>query len=337
MKYYFILSFLLIITNSQSQTAKEINQLAEKKGVESNFKEALELYNKSILIDSTDYSTFCKRAKINFELKNYQSAQKDFQKSILINPNSANVYFELAFLYFSLNYFDNAIQECDKGLKLSQVNSKDKNLLLNTRADSFRLKGEYAKSYEDYKLVLNDNPIEGIEANSLINIAKSLVKLDRNDEAILYLEKCTKKFPNFTVAYINLAFRLMEKGNYKKAILIDNEALETIEKNHKDENGKTRVSKKILVTDDNSQIPLIYNNRAFAKYKEGDYDNVLKDVNYSISLYQDNSFAYKNRALIYLALNKSELACNDIQKAIALKFEESYGNEILNLKEKYCK
>jgi hypothetical protein len=62
----------------------------------------------------------------------------------------------------------------------------------------------------------------------------------------------------------------------------------------------------------------------------------MEDVNHSLELYPSNSFAYKNRALIFIALKQYNFACDDLKKAISLGFTEMYGGEVQKLLEKYC-
>jgi len=67
------------------------------------------------------------------------------------------------------------------------------------------------------------------------------------------------------------------------------------------------------------------------------YSLALQDVNKSIGLYPGNSYAYRNRALIYLALNKTGEACADLDAALSLGFAQRYGPEVAELKNKNCK
>lgn len=62
----------------------------------------------------------------------------------------------------------------------------------------------------------------------------------------------------------------------------------------------------------------------------------MEDVNSSLKFNEDNSYAYRNRALIYLALGKKEKACSDIQTAMDKNFIKFYGNSILDLWRENC-
>lgn len=92
-------------------------------------------------------------------------------------------------------------------------------------------------------------------------------------------------------------------GRYEEALVYFNKALEL----DKDE-------------------PLTLNNRGYTRYKLNNLAGALEDIDKSIILYATNAYAYKNRALVYIALDKEE-ACKDLQKARELQFEKQYGPE----------
>ena len=82
--------------------------------------------------------------------------------------------------------------------------------------------------------------------------------------------------------------------------------------------------------------PLTLNNRGFTRYKLNDLTGALEDINKSISLYPSNAFAYKNRALVYLAQENKAEACKDLNKAKELQFEKQFGPEVNELLKKNC-
>jgi len=53
-------------------------------------------------------------------------------------------------------------------------------------------------------------------------------------------------------------------------------------------------------------------------------------------LYPVNSYAYKNRALIYIEEKKWKEACEDLSKANELGYTRQYGKEVNELITKYC-
>lgn len=83
--------------------------------------------------------------------------------------------------------------------------------------------------------------------------------------------------------------------------------------------------------------PLVFNNKGYVYYKKGDYAKALSDINLSIKLYSTNSYAYRNLALVYIAMKKMNEAWNVLSYAKEYGFEKQYGNEVRDLTEKYCK
>lgn len=63
----------------------------------------------------------------------------------------------------------------------------------------------------------------------------------------------------------------------------------------------------------------------------------LEDINNSISILPANSYAFKNRGLVYLAMKRKEEACTDFMKALSLGFEKYYGEEVNKLIKANCK
>ena len=74
----------------------------------------------------------------------------------------------------------------------------------------------------------------------------------------------------------------------------------------------------------------------YAKFKLKDYNGALEDIKKSINLNNNNSYAFRNRALIYFELNNKDSACMDIKKALELGFTEKYGKEVEDLFNKNC-
>lgn len=68
--------------------------------------------------------------------------------------------------------------------------------------------------------------------------------------------------------------------------------------------------------------------RSFVKLQMKDIAGALKDVGASIELDPTNSFAYRNRALIKLALTDTTACINDLNKARELGFSTKFGTEV---------
>jgi regulator of sirC expression with transglutaminase-like and TPR domain len=57
----------------------------------------------------------------------------------------------------------------------------------------------------------------------------------------------------------------------------------------------------------------------------------MKCINQSIELDPSNTWAYKNRALVYIELGQNDKALNDLHRAKELGYEEDYDNEVNEL------
>ncbi|MBI9038287.1 MAG: tetratricopeptide repeat protein [Bacteroidales bacterium] len=137
------------------------------------------------------------------------------------------------------------------------------------------------------------------------------------EEALENFNKAIELKPEYTDAYINRAYYAKENLNdYKGAI----------------EDYIIAIN---LNTDDNDAHA--YSNMAFAKMKMKKYKEALDDIMFSLTLDSLNSYAYRNKALIFIALNNKHVACVDLQKAIELGYTEKYGNDVQELIDKNCK
>lgn len=67
-----------------------------------------------------------------------------------------------------------------------------------------------------------------------------------------------------------------------------------------------------------------------------DVKGALNDINKSLKMYPENSYAYKIKALIYIEKNELKTACENLEIAKNKKYKQTYGNEVDELITKYC-
>jgi tetratricopeptide (TPR) repeat protein len=163
----------------------------------------------------------------------------------------------------------------------------------------------------DQAVLLDENYSEAYYLRALCNS-----NLEKYDRALKDFNKTIELKPDFKEAYINRGFYVFEKiGKFQAAIDDYNTYLD-------------------LSPDGDHAFA--YNNRGYAKYRLNDYEGAMTDILESIRLNPDNSFVYKNRALIYLELDSLKLACQDLELAKSLDFTEDYGLEVETLIEEFC-
>lgn len=331
MKTYLFALLVSVLATAQGKKHADAAELKMKQG---DYKSAEKLYSDAIAAEPKNGKYFNSRALAYFMDNEFEKAHDDYGQAIKLAPESAYFLYDRALFYFSLNYLTEAAMDHDIALQKANGDKLLETRLLALNADIKRNKGDFEAAISDYKSVLERNPEEGLKLACLTNLGAVLGKLNRNDEAILYLEQAVKAHPKVASVYNNLGFRYLAKNDYAKALEIYDKAISLSVKKAAD--GSTVISKKTTAQDEVSSA-LLYNNRGYAKFKLGDLPAALSDVNQSIALSPDNSYAYRNRALIKSAQNDLAAACQDAQKALELGFTKSYGDEMETFKKSVCK
>lgn len=272
--------------------------------------EALQKINLLIEKDNTKGSYYDLRGLIKADLGKMGEAAQDFSTAISRNPKEAMYYHHRAEAFYAMQNPDQAIEDNNAAIEYAATDSMKYAFILN-RGSAKGMKRDFQGAYDDYMEVLKyDSTSQG----ALTNLGATMDDLGRSEEAVMYLQKVVRLYPDFVGGYANLAFRYAEKGEFKKALELNN---------------------KVVAMD--PKEPLGYNNRGYVKYKMNDYKGALADINYSLSLYPANSYAYRNRALVYIAQKQMSKACDDLNAAVRYGFTEMYGEEVKELQAKYCK
>ena len=81
----------------------------------------------------------------------------------------------------------------------------------------------------------------------------------------------------------------------------------------------------------NPTHPYALNNMGFVYYSEGNFKEALELITRAIEIDASNSYSYKNRALVYLKIEKRELALHDLKISKSLGYQEDYDNEVEEL------
>ncbi|MBN2175174.1 MAG: tetratricopeptide repeat protein [Bacteroidales bacterium] len=172
---------------------------------------------------------------------------------------------------------------------------------------------DYVGAIRDLDMAIELNP-QYTEAYYVRALCNS--KLNNYPKALNDFNKVIELDPEFKDAYINRAYYVKEKtGDYLGAIDDCNKFIE-------------------LNSDNNNSFA--YNNRGFAKFMLNDTIGAMDDIQMSLSLNPENSYAFKNRALIYIALDSISKACEDLNKAELLGYSKDYDQEAIKLIAEYC-
>ncbi|RZJ72413.1 tetratricopeptide repeat protein [Flavobacterium sp.] len=303
---------------------------ANKKMDAGDFDSAMKLYNQAISEHPNDHELYVLRGNAFEQMSQPQQAFDDFTTSIALEPKNPKAFMQRGLFLLHSGYPEQALEDVENGLKFVGNDAKLRNLLWLTRGDSHLAMQNPDEAYKNFILVLDSKPETAVDIAAHLGVARALSNQHKHDQAVIYLEKLVKLYPDFESGYVNLVFQLSEAGNYKRAIEVSDNAIEMAKKRK-----KSKVDK-VVENDKSESIAMLYNNRGYAKYKAGDLKGALIDIDSSISLSPTNSYAFRNRALVNIASGKIALACADIEKALKLGFSESYGDEVTKLKATNC-
>ena len=274
-----------------------------------DYPSALKSINNAIAIDSSQARFFDRKAFVHLQLKQYEEAFVCHERAIRLEPKCDFLYSNRGNFFLSIFEFDAAINDYNKAIKLARHDSL-KNFCLAHRGVAKLLKMDYRGAYKDLIKAYKFNPSDYVV---LVNLSTVCGRMEKREESLKYLFIANEIFPHDEVILGNIGFQFQQLGEYEKSNQYYDAVIEM-----------------------NPDAPLAYNNRSYNKYKLGDLDDALKDVNKSLSLYPENSYAYRNRALIFIKLERIEDACYDFSRAIKLGFTQIYGDEVMELKRKYC-
>lgn len=300
-----------------------------------------------ILTSSTGYSQSEKRLykqyQKAFDQQNFVKADKKLRKITDRENNNLLKILIIGNTYASVGELDSASRYLSMGIDFA------KSQPMNYADDNFVRKKDslYNLSIESYDIIIKEKPsafeyqnrgvykkdtgkpraaLKDFDSSIMLNKERGLTYYNRAlayrelnilDSAILDYKSCLEYNPTYYSANLNLGFIYMEQEEYDNAI-----------------------DEFIILTEESSQIKGISyakNNIGYCYFKLGQYRRADKYISESIKMNSINSYAFKNKALVKIATNKLEEACQAIQQAIDLGFVNKYGNEILELQSANCK
>lgn len=276
------------------------------------YEKALLLTDSMIKSDPRDYIAWAMKGRTQAMLGLHEEGIQSITQSIEINPLHHHAYAYRGTIYFFLKQPKKAIADMDIALRFRP---KDIDWL-GTRAGSYFQLGNYEKTIEEFDSILQLDPQN---YDVIMFKEMSLRKLGHDQQAFTLLNQAIEIDPKRPSAYAEKAEMLVKMNELEKAVENFNMAIELMQTDNPKES-----------------IAFSLNNRGNAKYLLKNYPGALTDINKSLSILPTNSYAFKNRALVYLATDKKELACKDLQKAQELGFQEKYGDEVAEFSVKHC-
>lgn len=310
MKILSALLFVLISVNLFSQSKEEISRKADSLYGKELYSEALQEYMNGLSMFPDDRDFLLQKAVCLDRLGEVTDAYESYSVLIQKYPTYSNGYNNRAMLLLRAQEFELSLKDIDKAIEYAESDSIRVGCLMNRGAVEFHTR-DFEGAYRDLNKALGIDP-KNIDVMN--NLAAVCNEVGKPEMTFVYLKRILEVDPRNIGATSNFGFAYQERGQYDSAIYFFN---------------------KVILLDPKEALG--YSNRGFCYYKKGKYELALKDVDLSLDLYPSNAYAHRTRALINIARGKTDDACKDMEMALLYKFTITYGNEVEELKKKYCK
>ncbi|UZR93819.1 tetratricopeptide repeat protein [Chondrinema litorale] len=312
----FLCLFILSQLTAFSQSLEDIILESISEVEKGNFTTALEKYNLGIskypnepVLYVLKGELFTKyNRKLTMDPEVYNNALEQYNLALEIDSTYAPAYNSRGLLNVFHQKFDLAISDFTNVLKYAEDDAEIQFNVFMARGGAKSYSKDYKGAIADYNEAIKIRPNS---AGIYINLGAIHANLKDYKKAEKNYQKALEIEPENGYALNNFGMFYIRQKNYNKAVEILQQAIK-------------------ITSDD----PLLHNNLGFAKLKLGEPDDALILINKSISIYPQNSYAFKNRALVYIAKNEIEKACADLTKANELGYSITYNNEVNELLDK---
>lgn len=306
-----LLSILSLIVSISlfSQSREEIEKKADAFFEKEQFTEALREYMIGLNSYPNDSSFLLQKAICLDRLDELVDSYEAYSDLLKKHPRNFIGYNNRGLLLLRAQEFEMALQDLNKAVEIAYTDSILVSALVNRGSVKFHTR-DFNGTYEDLTRALKLDPNNIAVLNNLAGVCDEIGKPELT---FAYLRRILAEEPENIGATSNLGFAYQEHGRYDSAIYFFN---------------------KTIALD--STMALGYSNRGYCYYKTGKTDQALIDVDRSLELYPTNAYAYRTRALIHIKMGKNAEACKDIEMALLYKFTITYGDEVEELKKKYC-
>ncbi|MDB5111864.1 MAG: repeat protein [Mucilaginibacter sp.] len=210
--------------------------------------------------------------------------------------------------------FDNkqykaSIDICTKELEKLQPKDSLFEKFLFLRASSYTELQDFQSGIKDYLVLVQVYPRQ---ISYYVGLSYMYGQIGNYKDCISILEKTLTLEPENIYTFNNLSYYSSRDGNYNEALKYADDGLK-------------------FVTDSTWKGALL-SNKGYGLIGLKKYKDALANINESINLNQDNSFAYYFRAIANINLKSFETVCGDLNKAKSLG-AETMTKELI---QQYC-
>lgn len=229
---------------------------------------------------------------------NYDKAIVQFESLITESPDLQIARFELGKLYLKMKRYDDG-RKLFTGLVRDEAKNPE---FLYYQGESFRELEQAASSLVAYKKAV---AVDSTHLKSLFQLGKYFVIQRETNDALLYLEKGLRFYPN-DVSFINLkALALFNNNQYAEAIPFFERLIEL---------GETK--------------EFVYTKLAHCYYKAWDFEKAKSTYKTLIEMDAYNHEAYYNLGSVFYKDRQNDSALIYVKKAIEVQevtFEKEYN------------
>jgi protein O-mannosyl-transferase len=180
-------------------------------GKEKKLDQALEDFNKAIILNPTYAKAYFNRGTVYLEKGSIELAINDFSKTIDLNPEYSQAYFKRGNAYMDLRNPENAIRDFTRTIELSPDNSK----AYNNRGLIFGDQGKFDRAKEDFDKAILLNPED---AEAYYNRAILYLNQQKFEPALKDFSKTIELNPGDAESFMNRGNIYSQLKQYDKAI-----------------------------------------------------------------------------------------------------------------------
>lgn len=326
-----------------------------------NYIQAIDETDNVIASDPNHVNAYLLRGYLKELIGMNTEAKADFEKAKMLNPYALSVMgysgagshlnlmsFEPSFSFkelpneikydYYLSYLDNDFSQkvaAENNELLEEKYNKEWNYL--DKIIQFSEKKDYIYAMELAEKMLVDFPESplGLDMKGLL-----LMKMNKINEAEIYLTKAVKLEPNFAIAWYNLSVIKRKQNQLDLSLEYLNRALILKEDLNKAYFDRALVKKQLgdrkgaledyntLIDTNSGRYLEAFLNRGLTLKMLGNFESALNDINLVIENSEETANLYKYRGNILSLMGQAQPALKDYAKAIELN--PSYGEAYFN-------
>lgn len=239
----------------------------------------------------------------------YNAILEILNEGIKLDSTYNYLYGRRAILHFLNKQFNYSILDYSRFIKYSKSSIDIFNGYTDRGLAKMYIK-DFSGAISDYEKA---KEINSNEKSIYINLSTIYITNELYDSAIILLKEGISKFPKDNSILNNLGFANLKKNKFEDAVVFFNLSI--------------------------NQNPLdysAYSNRGYCFIMLDSMVNAQDDLNKSISLNPSNPYVYKYMGIYYIKIKSYIAACENFKKANKLGYQELFGNEVIELINKYC-